>query len=215
MKYILLFLFAFSAQAQWLDWNVLDRKPQSKTKVKNYVKKRKKKQVVRKKAPQAPKNYNAKVMLGLGQTFLVGDDFNQNGYDKLTGDFYFLYRPDTVQTMDVMLNFHTHDFTRNNKQLRVTSLNISLKYNLNYISKEFTPFVFAGLGFYDLGTRSTTEKKLTLGNNLGLGVEFSLSKRLDVGFMLQHHNPFDVTFQNGQELNGSYNKMMLTIGWRF
>ncbi|MGB0453404.1 MAG: outer membrane beta-barrel protein [Bacteriovoracaceae bacterium] len=158
------------------------------------------------------------VGVGVGQTFLNGD-FEDNGEDKITGELYYNFK--ASHSFDFLANFHhsSHDFRTT--ETTITGLAFAIK-GKAYQFDNFSPYAFAGVGFYlpkikrflD-GTLTSSKEKLTFGINLGGGAELTLTKKVSVGLIVHYHNPFDVKQDIGPEVEGSYSKLLLTSFYNF
>lgn len=217
-KVLCLLIFSMiSSNSIAQDWSSLFAKKKVVQAVKNSQKKinrTKKKTIKNVKRRISPKIDKHTVMLGVGQTFLTGDEFNYFGSDSLTLDFFYIYTPNKSKPFDLVSNFHWHNLKNRNRELNIRSTNFSFRYKFTQF-QEFKPYLMGGLGFYNLQSSRNEKSKTVLGNTLGAGVDLNLNKNLTIGLNLQHHNPFDATFNTGRTLDGSYNKIMLTIGWGF
>ncbi len=158
------------------------------------------------------------VGVGIGETFLSGD-FQDSGEDAITAEVYYTYS--ASYSFDVMANFHYSKHKFRNQETTIQGLNAAIKSRL-YEFDSFSPFVMAGLGFYRPkvsrvlnNTLVESEGKLTLGPNLGAGVDLRLNRHFIFGVILHYHDPFDVKQDYGPKVEGSYLKLLLTVMYTF
>ncbi len=150
--------------------------------------------------------------IGLGQTFLFGE-FKDRGEDKITADLYYTFS--ASHSFDMFANFHysKHDYRSN--YVTIPGLTAGIKARL-FQFDAFAPYVLGGMGFYRPkmkrsvdGEMQTTEAKITFGVNFGAGADLRLDDHFSVGVIGHYHNPFDVSQDQGTDVEGSYFKLMM------
>jgi len=156
--------------------------------------------------------------LGIGQTFLFSD-FESNGENGITGEL--LYSYSASHSFDFFLDLHysTHDFQ--DKQTKLFGIVPAIKSRL-WQFDSFSPYVLGGLGFYRpqlkryIGNSLVeSEAKTVLGYSFGAGGDLRLNQHYSVGVLMQYHNPFDVKQDSGEEVEGSYAKLLFTVFYTF
>lgn len=156
--------------------------------------------------------------VGLGQTFLRSD-FEDNGEDKITLDFYYNYS--ASYSFDFVANFHWTEHEFRNTKSELKGLALAIKGKL-YQFDAFAPYALGGFGFYQPqvtqlvnGVLRDSDSKLVFGMNFGAGVDLTLNERVTVGALFHYHDPFDVRQEIGGEVEGSYYKLLLTAMYTF
>lgn len=157
--------------------------------------------------------------LGIGQSFLQGD-FEKHGDNRITWDLYYSYS--ASHSFDLVANFHSNTHKFRQKKVRTTGLAFGIKAKV-YQFDSFSPFGLAGLGFYSPkvvrevngGELRESESKLVFGNHLGAGVDLNLNDKMTFGLLGHYHNPFDVKQEVGEEVEGSYFKLLITALYSF
>lgn len=156
--------------------------------------------------------------LGIGQTFLRSD-FEDNGEDKITIDFYYNYS--ASYSFDFVANLHFTDHEFRNTETELKGLALAIKGKL-YQFDAFAPYALGGFGFYQPqvtqlvnGVLRDSDSKLVFGINFGGGVDLALNERVTVGALFHYHDPFDVKQENGSTVEGSYYKLLLTAMYTF
>lgn len=147
--------------------------------------------------------------LGLGQTFLMGN-FQSKGDDKITVDMFYAYT--ASYSFDMLVNYHSSSHEYRNKRVNLRGLALSIKARM-YEFDAFSPFVLAGLGFYQPQIEKngvSSDVKNTFGVNAGAGAELRLNQKFVVGVLGQVHFPFDVKQDETETVRGSYFKLLLT-----
>ena len=158
------------------------------------------------------------VGIGIGQTFLRGD-FADNGDDEITLDL--LYNYTASYSFDLLVDAHYSKHEYQNKNVETKGLAVSIKAKL-FQFDAFFPFALAGLGFYAPqtlrevnGALVESEEKVVFGTNFGVGSDLKLNDKFTVGVMAQFHNPFDVKQDVGEEVEGSYLKLLIATFYTF
>lgn len=149
------------------------------------------------------------VGLGLGQTFLFGD-LEDKGDNQITGDLFYSYT--ASYSFDLLANLHSSHHSYKDNDVWLRGLVFSIK-GRSHEFDAFSPFVLAGLGFYQPRIQkgdAKSEIKNTFGFNAGAGVDLRLNRRVVVGIIGQYHNPFDVKQDDIEDIEGSYFKLLLT-----
>jgi opacity protein-like surface antigen len=147
--------------------------------------------------------------IGLGQTFLFGD-FNNNGDEKITTDFFYSYA--ASYSFDLLLNAHFSTHSYQERELWLRGVAISIK-GRSFEYDAFSPFVLGGLGFYQpqySDGDKVSDQKQTFGFNAGAGVDLRLNDKIVIGVLGQYHNPFEIKQDNMTNVRGSYFKLLLT-----
>lgn len=151
--------------------------------------------------------------LGIGQTFLFGD-FEKNGINKITPDFFYNYT--ASYSFDFMANLHYSKFEYKQNSVQLPGLALSIKAK-GFQFDAFSPFALGGLGFYLPTAKYMTDdgmfkthSRLVFGFNFGGGAELRLNDRVIVGAMAQFHHPFKVRQEDAPDLGGSYMKLLIT-----
>lgn len=158
------------------------------------------------------------VGIGLGQTFLTGD-FEDNGDDKITWDLFYSYS--ASYSFDFIANAHYSKHKYKGRSVTLSSANFGIKGKV-YQMDSFSPFVQAGLGFYQPKMRriqadvlTDSESKVVFGYHIGAGIDLDLNSRFKVGVLATLHNPFDVDQENQEKVEGAYHKLMMTCFYKF
>jgi len=154
----------------------------------------------------------SRFMFGVGQNFLQGEQFKNHGSEEIGIDFYHLYKVNPK--FELATNYHSNTFDNGSKDVTLSGINFGLKFNL-LTDSHLTPYAIAGLGFYKPHVSSIDDSKFALGNHMGAGIDLRITKKIGVGALFHHHNPFDVKTSGGERIKGSYNKLMLTISFDF
>lgn len=156
--------------------------------------------------------------LGIGQTFLAGD-FDDNGDDKITFDLFYNYS--ASYSFDFMANAHYSSHKFKGRKVELSGLALGIKGKV-FQMDAFSPFVYGGLGFYQPKVRRMqadelvdSESKVVFGYHFGAGIDLELNNRFTVGVMAHLHNPFDVSQENQEEVEGAYHKLMMTCFYKF
>ncbi len=156
--------------------------------------------------------------VGVGQTFLNGD-FNNLANSSITGDLYYNYS--ASYSFDFMANLHYWTQTKNSTEVRTLGIAPGIKGKF-YQFDNFTPYAIGGLGFYNPLVKrfqnnnlTESESKWVFGYHFGTGADLKLNEKITVGLLLHFHNPFDVKQENGSDVEGSYQKLMLTSFYSF
>ena len=152
--------------------------------------------------------------IGLGQIFLL-QNFENRGDNKITADILYTYT--ASHSFDLLLNFHESNHGYKDQKVWIRGYTMSIKAR-SYEFDSFSPFVLAGLGFYmpqieDDGAKS--KNKYTFGFNAGAGADLRLNSKIIVGLMAQFHKPFEVKQDTGDNVSGSYFKLLLTMMYLF
>lgn len=158
------------------------------------------------------------VGLGIGQTFLNGG-FHDNAESSITPDLYYNYS--ASYSFDLLVNFHYSKQEKGQTSVRTLGLAPGIKAKF-YQFDNFAPFALGGLGFYNPteervvnGQLRESDGKWVFGYHFGGGVELKLNPHFTVGAMFHFHNPFDVKQDVGGDVEGSYQKLMLTTFYTF
>jgi opacity protein-like surface antigen len=169
-------------------------------------------------APTGRSLHAQSFMLGLGQTFLMGN-YSKHGEDKIAMDLFYTYA--ASYSFDLMVNAHWSKHEDKNEFMEVKALAASVRARL-WEYDNFSPYVLGGLGFYipearrgsGAGTQET-DSKITFGMNFGAGAELRLNSIWSVGALFQMHWPFRSKQDDQSDLRGYYSKLLLTIGYSF
>ncbi|MCK5883257.1 MAG: outer membrane beta-barrel protein [Bacteriovoracaceae bacterium] len=150
--------------------------------------------------------------IGLGQTSLFGE-FKDRGEDQITADLYYTFSASHSFDMFANLHYSKHDYRSN--YVTIPGLTTGIKARL-FQFDAFSPYVLGGMGFYRPkmkrtveGKIQTTEAKITFGLNAGAGADLRLDEHFSVGVIAHYHNPFDVSQDEGTDLEGSYFKLLM------
>jgi hypothetical protein len=156
--------------------------------------------------------------VGIGQTFLFSD-FQNNGGNSITGELIYSYSASHSFDFVVDLHLSTHEYQ--DKETKLLGIVPAIKSKL-YQFDSFSPYVIGGLGFYRpqlkryIGnTLVLSEAKTVLGYSFGGGGDLRLNDHYTVGVLFQYHNPFDVKQDSGEDVEGSYAKLLLTLSYTF
>lgn len=159
------------------------------------------------------------VGLGIGQTFLFSD-FEKNGENGITfTDFIYSYS--ASHSFDFFVDFHFSSHEYQDKETTLFGIVPAIKSRL-WQFDSFSPYVLAGLGFYRPELKRyvgnslvDSEAKTVLGYSFGAGGDLRLNNHYSVGILMQYHNPFDVKQDSGEEVEGSYAKLLFTLLYTF
>ena len=156
--------------------------------------------------------------VGVGQTFIFGD-LKENGKNQITADIFYSYS--ASYSFDLLTSFHYSQHTFQDRYIRLSGLSVGVKGKFFHFDS-FSPFLLAGLGFYNPKMKRaledrlvTTDSQIVFGPHGGGGVDLRLNNNLSMGMLAQYHNPFDVKQEVGPQVEGSYFKLLLTIFYIF
>jgi len=166
--------------------------------------------------PGSPQTHG--IGLGIGQTMLYGD-FDENGENKITTDLYYSYA--ASHSFDLLINIHRSKHEYQGRHVILPGIAPGIKAKL-FQFDSFSPYVLAGLGLYRpkiqrpvSGQLLESEGKITFGMHFGAGVDLRLNKKFSVGFMTHLHSPFDVKQDVGNDVEGTYMKLLITGMYHF
>jgi hypothetical protein len=170
-------------------------------------------------ASEVPSGVNKhSIGLGIGQTFLFSD-FQKNGENGITGELIYSYS--ASHSFDFVVDLHLSSHEYQDKETKLFGVVPGIKSKL-YQFDSFSPYVIGGLGFYRpqlkryIGNSLVlSEAKTVLGYSFGAGGDLRLNNHYAVGILFQYHNPFDVKQDSGEEVEGSYGKLLLTLSYTF
>lgn len=156
--------------------------------------------------------------LGVGQTYLNGE-FSSLANSSITGDFYYNYS--ASYSFDFLANLHYWKQSKKNTEVRTMGIAPGIKGKF-YQFDNFSPYAVGGLGFYNPQVKRyqnnnlvESDSKLVFGYHFGAGADLKLNEKVTVGILIHYHNPFDVQQDNGSDVEGSYQKLMLTSFYSF
>lgn len=156
--------------------------------------------------------------IGVGQTFLNGE-FKELANSSITADLYYAYS--ASYSFDFMANLHY--WTQDKGQTKVRTLGIAPAIKGKFYQFDnFSPYALGGLGFYNPQVKryinnayQESESTWVFGYHFGAGAELKLNEKVSIGALVHFHNPFDVKQDNGADVEGSYQKLLLTSFYTF
>lgn len=156
--------------------------------------------------------------VGVGQTFLNGE-FKELANSSITADFYYTYS--ASYSFDFMANLHY--WTQDKGQTKVRTLGIAPAIKGKFYQFDnFSPYALGGLGFYNPQVKREidnvyreSESTWVFGYHFGAGVELKLNEKFSIGALLHFHNPFDVKLDSEADVEGSYQKLLITSFYTF
>lgn len=160
------------------------------------------------------------VHLGIGETILYGD-MGDNGEDGIRPDLYYTYSASF--SFDFVANLHYAKFDNNRKSVTASGLALGIKSRI-FQFDSFSPFVIGGLGFYmPIMERIVnsevveSKSKVVMGTHAAIGADLNLNDHFSIGVLYHWHNPFDIKedASKGGIVEGSYGKLLLTVGYTF
>jgi len=156
--------------------------------------------------------------IGLGETFL-GGDFADNGDDSITFDLFYNYS--ASHSFDLLLGAHHTEHKLGTRRTILNGATMGIKAKA-YQFDSFSPYLLGGLGFYAPkvkreinGVIKESKSHTVFGLHLGVGCELRLNRRITVGVLAVHHDPFDVKQELDPKVEGSYNKLLITTFYSF
>jgi len=158
------------------------------------------------------------VGLGIGQAYMSGD-FESSGSSNLSWDI--LYNYSASHSFDLLIDLHANSYGQDIHEVSLFGLAASLKGKFFHFDS-FIPFALGGMGMYAPKITSNystgvyeSDRNIVFGLNFGAGLDLRLNRHFTVGGLFQFHNPFDVTSDNGDEIEGSYYKLLFTSFYSF